>query len=469
MSDTIDLGIRREEKNRWERRVPLTPLHVEELIKDQGRSVALQPSPLRIFNDEDFRRAGAGLEEDLSGCRIVLGVKEIPPEKLLPGKPHLAFFHVIKGQERGLPILRRALEIGATLVDYERIIDRHGRRLIFFGRHAGYAGMIDALWALGRRLEWEGIETPFSALGQAHTYESVDEAEDFLYSGVGRQIREQGLPESLRPMVVGFTGGGNVSQGAQEIFDRLPLVEIHPDELPELADRPGISRRTLYKVVFRRKHRIHFARHLPYLTLLVNGIYWEPGQYRLITKEDVRELWSGGPPPRLRVLADLSCDVEGSIEVTVRTTDPDRPVYVWEPATGRAREGVEGRGPVVLAVDNLPAEFPRDASEHFGDSLFPFVNGLLAADFNAPFEHLSLPAALLGATLTHQGELTPRYRYLQDFLDGKAVPGNAVHGSLAGSPGDGEGGGPEDETGSVASTGGEPPQVLSANHRKEER
>lgn len=426
MSQTFDLGIRREDKNRWERRVPLTPLHVEELIKEQGRSVAIQPSQLRIFTDEEFRRAGARVSEDLSGCRIVLGVKEMPPESLLPGKPHMAFFHVIKGQEKGMPILRRALEVGATLIDYEPIIDRHGRRLVFFGRHAGYAGMIDALWALGRRLEAEGVDTPFRALGQAHSYDSVDEAEDFLSSGVGRQIREEGLPESLRPLVVGFTGGGNVSQGAQEIFDRLPLVEVHPEDLAELAERPGISRRTLYKVVFRREHRIRFARHLPHLTVLVNGIYWEPGQYRLITRDDVRQLWSGPEPPRLRVLADLSCDVGGSIEVNTRTTDPDRPVYVWNPDTGETRDGVQGPGPVVLAVDNLPAEFPRDASEHFGDSLFPFVNGLLTADFRAPFEHLSLPAAVLGATLTHQGELTPRYRYLQEYLGGTAKDGEAA-------------------------------------------
>lgn len=416
-----DLGIRREEKNRWERRAPLTPLHVEELVRDQGWSVLVQPSPLRIFPDADYRQAGAELSEDLSGCRVILGVKEVPPERLQADKPTLAFFHVIKGQPRGMPLLARALELRSTLIDYEPIVDRFGRRLIFFGRHAGYAGMIDALWALGRRLETRGLETPFAAIGQAHTYPSVDEAEEFLTSGVGRRIREQGLPAGLRPLVVGFTGGGNVSQGAQEILDRLPLVEIHPDDLPDLADKPGLSHRTLYKVVFRRRHRVRFARHLPYLTVLVNGIYWQPGHSRLVTREDLRRLWSGPGRPRLEVLADLSCDVDGSIEGTVRTTDPDRPVYVFDPETGETRDGVEGHGPVVLAVDNLPAEFPRDASEHFGDSLFPFLNGLLSADFDVPFEHLALPAAIQGAALTHRGELTPRYRDLGEAMEAAGV------------------------------------------------
>lgn len=412
-----DLGIRREEKNRWERRAPLTPLHVEELVREQGRSVVIQPSPLRIFSDDDYRRAGATLAEDLSECQVILGVKEVPPDRLLPAKPTLAFFHVIKGQPEGMPLLKRALELRSTLIDYEPIVDRYGRRLIFFGRHAGYAGMIDALWALGKRLASEGLETPFSAVGPAHTYPSVDEAEEFLTGGVGRQIREHGLPPELRPLVVGVTGGGNVSQGAQEILDRLPIVEIHPDDLEGLAGKPGLSNRTLYKVVFRRKHRVRFARHLPHLTVLVNGIYWRPEHPRLVTREDLSCLWKGPEAPRLRVLADLSCDVDGSIEATVRTTDSDRPIYVYDPETGTTRDGHEGRGPVVLAVDNLPAEFPRDASEHFGDSLFPFLNGLLAADFTAPFEHLALPAAILGATLTHQGELTPRYRDLQAALE----------------------------------------------------
>lgn len=412
-----DLGIRREEKNRWERRAPLTPLHVEELAQSQGRRMAVQPSPVRIFSDDDYRRAGATVTEDLTGCRVILGVKEIPPHLLQAGKPHLAFFHVIKGQPEGMPLLHHALEHDVTLIDYEPIVDRYGRRLIFFGRHAGYAGMIDALRALGQRLAVESFDTPFTAVGAAHAYPSVDEAEDFLATGVARRIREHGLPEELCPLVVGFTGGGNVSQGAQEILDRLPIVEIHPDDLKDLAGKVGISRRTLYKVVFRRQHRVHFSRHLPHLTLLVNGVYWEPGHPRLVTREDLRKLWAGPEPPRLRVLADLSCDVDGSIQATVKTTRPDAPVYVYDPETGGTRDGVEGRGPVVLAVDNLPAEFPRDASEHFGDSLFPFVNGLLEASFSVPLEHLSVPAAILAATLTHQGELTPRYRYLQEAAD----------------------------------------------------
>jgi Alanine dehydrogenase/PNT, N-terminal domain len=210
-----DLGIRREDKNRWERRAPLTPAHVQELVREQGVSVVVQPSAQRIYADDEYRAAGAAVDADLSGCRVIAGVKEVPPDDLIPGKAYLFFSHTIKGQDYNMGLLRAALEREVTLIDYEPILDRHGRRLIFFGRHAGYAGMIDALWALGQRMLADGIETSFAAVQPALSWGSVEEASDFLAHDVARRIRERGLHPALYPLVVGFTGGGNVSQGAQ--------------------------------------------------------------------------------------------------------------------------------------------------------------------------------------------------------------------------------------------------------------
>jgi alpha-aminoadipic semialdehyde synthase len=379
--------------------------------------VVVQVSPLRIYPDEEYAASGAALADELSGCRVVLGVKEVPPERVLPQTTYTIFPHVIKGQPESMPALTRFLERRCTLIDYESIVDRFGRRLIFFGRHAGYAGMVDALWALGRRLEVEGMENAFSTVEPAHRYRSVEAAAEHLSATVGRRIRDRGVRQELHPLVVGFTGGGNVAAGAQEIFHRLPVVEVSPEELPDLFVSASLSRRAVYKVVFRRQSRDAFERYLPYLTVLVNGIYWMPGQPRLVTREALRRLFGGEKPPRLRILADISCDVDGSIAATVRTTTPDAPVYAYDPATAQARPGFEGKGPVVLAVDNLPAEFPLDASEHFGDSLFPFLSGLVTADYRVAFEHLTLPAALLGAVVTHEGELTPAFRYLGRDLE----------------------------------------------------
>ncbi len=411
-----DIGIRREDKNRWERRAPLSPAHVVELVEERGISVVVQPSPIRIYTDEEYAQAGALVAEDLSSCGVICGVKEIPVPRLLAGKPHLFFAHVIKGQPTGMSLLAALLEAEVSLIDYERIVDAEGRRMIFFSRHAGNAGIIDTLWALGQRLNLEGIDNAFSAVRPAHNYANVEAAVQHLVDTVGRKIREEGVNRALHPMVFGFTGGGNVSQGAQEIFDRLPVLEVHPDDLPGLASNSNLSRRVLYKTVFRRRERQRFARHLPYLTALVNGVYWEPSHGRLVTRENLRHLWSAEETPRLRILADLSCDLEGSIEATVRVTTPDDPVFVYDPMSGETELGVEGRGPVVLAVDNLPCEIPRDASEHFSDSLLPLIPQLVKADFSAAFEDLVLPSQLHGAVITHHGELTPSYRYLEEPL-----------------------------------------------------
>jgi len=411
----FDLALRREDKNRWERRAPITPLHVRELVRDLGRSVVVQPSTSRIFPDEAYREAGAVVSEDLRGAGVILGVKEIPVDCLVPGRPHLFFPHVIKGQPANMPLLERLLSERCTLIDYEPIVDARGRRLIFFGRHAGYAGMIDALSILGQRLLARDIDTAFAQVRPAHQYPDLAAALAVLGGPVTARIRERGIRPELHPMVVGFTGGGNVTQGAQQVLGQLPVVEVSPGELSTLAMRE-LSRHVVYAVNFRREDRAEFGRYLPFLTVLVNGVYWTPGDPVLVTRAGLATLLEAGARPKLEVIADVSCDVDGSIEATLRATTPDQPAYVYDPKTGLERPGVEGPGPAVLAVDNLPAELPRDASEHFGDSLFPFLADLTGADFSQPFERLALPAPLLDATVTHQSGLTPRYRYLERFL-----------------------------------------------------
>jgi alpha-aminoadipic semialdehyde synthase len=413
------LGIRREDKNHWERRAPLAPAQVGELAA-RGFRVAVEPSPVRIFDEAAYERAGAEIRHDLTGCRLIAGVKEVAPERVLPGHAHLCFAHVIKAQRHNLPALRRILAAGATLLDYEAMVDESGRRRIGFGRFAGYAGMIDALWALGRRLAAEGLATPFAGCRQAVEYAAKAQAVQAV-GELGRSIEAEGVPEALHPLVVGFTGGGRVASGAQEIFDRLPHAEVTPADLPQLLPGGRLPKNRLFKVVFRRDERRDFARHLPYLTVLVNGVFWQQGHPRLVTVEALRRLWQAASPPRLRLLADLSCDLHGSIEATVRLTTPGDPLYVFHPGRGEATPGVAGEGPVVLAVDNLPAELPADASHHFGSRLLPLLADLLAADFDVPFERLALPPSLKAAVLAHRGDLTPRFRYLEGLLASAAA------------------------------------------------
>ena len=376
------IGIRREDKNRWERRAPLVPEHVAELTR-RGIAVVVERSPVRIFPDEDYRAAGARIVDDLSQCRLVFGVKEIPVERLAPETAYLFFAHVTKGQPANMPMLRRLMELRGTLVEYEKIVDDRGRRLVFFGRHAGLAGMLDTLAALGLRLRWEGIDSPFASLAYAHEYSDLEAAHAEL-ARVADRIRRDGVPAALHPLVFGFTGSGNSSKGAQEIFELLPYEEVVPEDLPSLLGNDDLPRNILYKVVFTRRDRFAhaMAEGLRHLTVLVNGVYWEPGHPRVVGLDDLRALFLQEAQPRLRVIGDISCDLDGSIEANVKITTPDDPVYVYDVGAGEAVLGVAGRGPVILAVDNLPCELPVDASQHFGDALLRFIPALARCDWS---------------------------------------------------------------------------------------
>jgi alpha-aminoadipic semialdehyde synthase len=432
----VRIGIRREDKNEWERRSPLTPDHLLELVDKHGLEFSVQPAPLRAFPDQDYRRTGARIDESLDGCRVVLGIKEIPADRLEAGRTYVFFSHTTKGQAANMPSLARLMHLGCSLLDYEHVRDDRGRRLIFFGRYAGHAGMLDGLWALGKRLDSEGHVTPFERVRLAHDYSSLDEAAHHVHR-IGERLRHSGLADGLHPMVVGFTGSGNVYLGAREIFDRLPHVEVDPGDLEQLADDGERPRNVLYRVHFRREHRFVRAdggslelaelersperyrgglnRWLPHLTVLVHGAYWKVGQPSVVSLDDLRGLWRGGEP-KLRILADISRDVNGGIEATVKPTEPGDPVYVYDLRRDQAVPGVRGEGPVVLAIDNLPCQLPVESSEHFADTLARFVPALAHCDWDRPLDELELPHELSAALIVHHGRLTPRFAYLERYL-----------------------------------------------------
>jgi alpha-aminoadipic semialdehyde synthase len=428
------VGIRREDKSHWERRVPVTPDQVKTLREKHEVQVWIQPSTIRIFTDDEYRQAGAKITEDLSPCHVVLAVKEIPSTFFTQDRTYVFFSHTIKGQSHNMPMLRRMLDLGCDLIDYEKIVE-NGKRVVFFGRYAGLAGMIDSLWALGRRLEWEGITNPFRTIDQAHRYGTLDEAMDAVRHA-GEVIKSEGLPKNLVPLVVGFAGYGATSKGAQEILDLLPIEKVSMDDLPAVAH--GAKGDRVYKAVFKEEDMVEpkdpsdsfelqdyydhpqkyqgvFERHLPHLTVLMNCIYWESRYPRLVTKNGLWDLYAAGEP-RLRVIGDISCDVDGAIEFTVKTTTPGSPVFVYDPATGKVVDGIEGTGTVVLAVDNLPCELPRESSTSFGESLMPLLPQIIKADYEVEFEKLALPKSVVDALIVHRGELTPQYRYLEEYL-----------------------------------------------------
>jgi len=432
----LTIGLRREDKSRWEGRVPLVPSDVGRLAAGYGVPIRVQVSRIRAFPDAAYQEVGAQVVPELDDCDVIMGVKEIPPAKLRAGRVYVYFSHTIKGQPANMPALRRLLELGCTLIDYERIVDAQNRRLVFFGRYAGLAGMIDTLWALGQRLRHEGIDSPFARIQPAHRHRDLQQVEQELRT-VGQRIRTDGLPPALCPLICGFAGYGQVAAGAQHIYDLLPVQTISPAEVATAAPLANVC----YKVVFKEEHMVaridssasfdlqeyyghperyrpDFFRFVPHLTMLVNCIYWEPKYPRFVTREQFQELYRGPGQPRLRVIGDITCDVDGSLACTTRTTDPGSPVYVYDPFTGDTQDGVAGTGPVVLAVDFLPCELPVDASNYFSGTLMPFIPALAKASFSGPLADAGLPPELLRATIVYRGQFAEPYQYLREHVAG---------------------------------------------------
>lgn len=430
------IGIRHEDKYAMERRVALPPRHVKKLI-EQGLEVFVEQSPKRVFTESEFKRAGAKVTDSLAGVPVIFGVKEIPVSWFEENKTYIFFSHVIKGQSYNMPMLSKMMEKKCNLIEYEKIADDQGKRLIFFGRFAGLAGMINSLWSFGERKKTIGEETPFCRLKQSHHYNSLADAEQAVRE-VGELIRAHGVPDEMAPFTIGFTGYGNVSQGAQHIANLLPAVEISPEELLRLKTDKKYSNKLVYKVVFREgdlsepvdpaakfdlqdyyshpeKYRNQFEKYLPHLTILMNCMYWDVRYPRIVTKDFIEKLFKSGAM-KLTVIGDVTCDPDGSIEFTHKGTEIEDPVFVYDPLKRKPVMGFKGEGILVMAVDILPSELPRESSESFGDALLEFVPAIASADYNADFKNLILPPEIKRAMILHKGQLTPDYQYIQQYL-----------------------------------------------------
>ena len=428
------IGIRKEDKNIWEKRTPLVPKHVGELIKEHNIQFIIQSSDLRAFSDNEYQKEGAIIQKDLDKADVIFAVKEIPPN-LISQKIYIFFSHVIKGQKYNMPMLKKIIDEKATLIDYEKIVDSAGRRLIFFGNWAGLSGMNEILWAYGQRmLKIEGIKTPFLNLKHTFEYEDIQEEKRY-FKKLSNEIQRDGLEF---PLICGFAGYGNVSKGAQAIYDILPVIEIDPNDLKSFSEKGEFSKKHVYKVVFKEEHLVEpndpdmkfdlqdyykyglekyhskFYEYLPYLTIIVNAIFWSNKYPRLIKKEEFKPLVKEGN--RLKLIGDISIDIEGAIEGSLRSTKPDNPVITYDPFTDTATNGFKKNGMPIVAIDNLPCELPRESSSSFSSTLIKYVKDIAKADFSVKFNDLDLPSEIKNAIIVYQGNLTSNYTYLKEYL-----------------------------------------------------
>lgn len=461
------IGILRERCSPWERRAPFSPSHVAMLIKQHGVQVIIEPSDQRCFPDAMYREAGATVSDDLSPASAIFGVKTVPNDVLerLERRTFAFFSHTVKGQAQGMPTLDTCLARGIRLLDYE-CIRQNGNsaapRLVAFGEFAGKAGMINALHGLGLRMAALGQPSPLTAIGQARSYADYAQAVEALEQ-VGHRIAKEGFPAPLSPLVVVIAGRGNVGKGAMNTIASVGekvLRVVDAADLPavtaEAETDPEAARRRVNVCVLGPEHmyrrrsmppdapyaafdRTHFDAHprcytsrfaelLPHVSCLVTAFYWSQRFPRYVLGDDLRD-----PASKLLAIADLTCDLDGAVEPLVRISSIDAPFYVYDVHTGMERKegGLGGPGILVMGVDILPAELPREATEHFGGVLLKYAAAIADDDVAARVwpDQLDttaiggspgLPREIWSAIMTCHGALTPRYQYINAIRSARA-------------------------------------------------
>eukprot|EP00002_Diphylleia_rotans_P003769 TRINITY_DN1265_c0_g1_i2.p1 TRINITY_DN1265_c0_g1~~TRINITY_DN1265_c0_g1_i2.p1 ORF type:complete len:774 (-),score=163.53 TRINITY_DN1265_c0_g1_i2:285-2606(-) len=431
------IGIRREDKNRWERRTPLAPKNVAALVA-KGLRVLVQPSNLRIFSDEQYEAAGAIVTEDISEANIIVAVKIVPAHLLIENHNYIFFSHTIKAQPENMPLLDAVLEKKVRLFDHERIVDENNRRLVRFGLHAGITGTIDFLHCLADRLLSMQISTPLLHLGISYIYDSVAHAKEAVTFVKDMIVNRGGLPAAICPMIFMVTGTGNVAKGVLEILELLPYKKISPEEVKALSEAEVTyeMRHTVYYCVatsadyiepndpskkfdrqdyYNNPHLYHstFAeKFAPYVSVIVNAIYWDARFPRLITTNQWKDIVEN-KNPRLLGIADISCDVDGSIEFMKKATSIDHPTFLYDVKTDRVIDDIYGPGVMIMAIDHLPSELPREASELFGNNLVPFMENLANARHDLPLDESNLAPEVYRACIATHGALTPSYEYIR--------------------------------------------------------
>lgn len=431
MSELRDaLGILKETKNRFERRVPLIPEELKQLIAE-GIEVRVERSPNRAFEDHEFESVGCVMVDDATDCRFIMGVKEVKTSQVKPGQTVMCFSHTIKGQSHNMPLLQHFLDVGASLVDYEVVVDDQGVRQVAFGRYAGLAGAHETLWTLGHRMRELGHDSPLSRLKHAVDYKDLRTMADETWEAV-EALRREG-PEAFSPLVVAVSGEGRVSRGALEYLEMVGAIPCTIDEAVKLpsespGDRTLRALHLLDSEIYERANRKQFdfkdyvtnpgvyisklAMYLPYCVAYINGSYWDERFPRVLDDSTLRRMYANGTLPE--VLGDVACDIDGGIEWTVMATQNDEPTFVYNPKTKGAKVGVDGEGVAIMSVDNLPTALPRDASVDFSKALIKVIRPFFKANLRDGLG--ALTPAQQNAVVVAAGKLGPKHTGLQRFL-----------------------------------------------------
>lgn len=395
----MKIGVIREGKNPPDKRVPLTPEQCKQFVEKFDAELVVQPSPIRAFKDSEYSALGITLQEDLSDCDVIIGVKEVPIDMLMNNKQFFFFSHTIKKQPYNAKLMRTFLDMGITMTDYETLTYPTGARILGFGRYAGLVGAYNGLLAWGKR-------TGDFEIKAAHTTEGLAEMHEEL-----KKVK-------FGAKKIAITGGGRVAKGAMEILDAINIKKVSPEDYlnktfdevvytqlnsqdfyaskdgKEWSSKDFYANPTDYKSTFLRYSKC--------TDLFISCHYWDHNADVLWTAEDMRS-----SEFKIKVVADITCDIKGSIPSTIQPSTIDDPIYGYNPTSEDLGDAYADENITVMAVDNLPCEVPKDASEGFGkDMIDKVLPCLIETDPDKVIER---------ASITVKGSLGAGFQYLSDY------------------------------------------------------
>ncbi|AIY11834.1 NAD(P)-dependent oxidoreductase [Cellulophaga baltica] len=400
----MKFGIIRERKNPPDRRVVLSPDACQKLrTKYPEAEIAVESSAIRTYADEDYEKARLSLSADMEECDVLLGVKEVPIEDLIPNKKYFFFSHTIKKQPYNRELLRAFLDKNIEMYDHEVITNEKGQRLVAFGRYAGIVGAYNGFRAYGLKYDLYDLPKAETLIDQQALIDALNNIK-------------------LPAIKILLTGKGRVGNGAKEMLDAMGLkkvtvanylstsfeepvyCQIDASEYNKRKDGVRGNKAEFFKNP--ELYQTNFVRFTKVTDFFIAGHFYGTGAPYLFTREDAKhEDFS------IKVVADVSCDIDGPVATTIRPSTIADPIYGYDPLTEKEVDFKSTNAIAVMAVDNLPCELPRDASEGFGDA---FLKNVIPAFFNNDKN-----GVLERARMTQNGKLTERYAYLQDYVDGK--------------------------------------------------
>ena len=402
----MKIALIKERKNPPDRRVVLTPAQAVELMEQFPElEIVVERSENRAYSDEEYKQAGIKVVEDVSDADVLLGVKEVPIDALIPEKKYFFFSHTIKKQPYNRKLLQAILKKNIELYDHETIVNDKGIRLVAFGYYAGIVGTYNTIRTYGKKTGLFDIPRAIELKDKAELYATLKK-----------------IKPILPPVKIVLTGKGRVGMGAKEVLDKMQIKEVSPENfLTQSFNEPVYTQIDVdwynkhkegkafdFQEFFTHPERFYgdFEKFTKVADIYIAGHYYGTGAPYIYTREHVQSAEN-----KIKVVGDISCDINGPIITTIKASSIENPIYGYDPASGKEIDYKNDKAIACMTVDNLPNEIARDASEGFGKN---FEKHIIPAFFNGDKDGI-----LQRAKMTENGQLTPRFKYLQDYVDKK--------------------------------------------------